>query len=100
MADMRVIVGKNVLGLRKAKGWTQEQLAEMSSSTYVNVSAIENGRRWPSPSMVKKLADALGVPQPRLFFDPGVLTDEEIVAAVQQRFGFEPAVPPRKARRG
>lgn len=98
MADMRDILGKNLLLFRKSRGLTQEQLAELCDSTYVNISAIENARRWPSPEMIEKIAGALKIPATRLFFEPGMLPTEDAIATILDRLGFEPSVTAKRGR--
>ena len=46
---------------RKAKRWTQLELAERSGVSQQAISFIENGRNSPSESTIRLLADALGV---------------------------------------
>lgn len=47
--------------IRKEKGLTQEQLAELSGLTQQYISGIENGRRNPTIVAIYELAVALGV---------------------------------------
>ena len=47
--------------LRKARserGWSQQKLAEMVSTTSVNISRWENGSNFPTPYFIQKLCDA------------------------------------------
>ncbi|MBX3482408.1 helix-turn-helix domain-containing protein [Phenylobacterium sp.] len=46
---------------RKAKGWSQEELAEQAGVDRTYVSGIERAVRNPTITNVKRLADALGV---------------------------------------
>lgn len=46
---------------RKAKGLTQEQLAEMCNTTQMTISNIENGTRRPSPRLSKLIANVLNL---------------------------------------
>lgn len=59
--DMRRLVGRNATGLRKAKGLTQEQLAELSGLSQQYISGLERGRRNPTIVTLYELATALGV---------------------------------------
>jgi transcriptional regulator with XRE-family HTH domain len=45
--------------LRKARGWTLEQLSEESSVPKSTISRIENGIQEPSTTTLVKLANAL-----------------------------------------
>ena len=68
--DMRKLVGRNFGKLRKEKGFTQEQFAEISGFTQQYVSDLERGRRNPTVVTLFHLAHALGVTQNDLIRDP------------------------------
>jgi transcriptional regulator with XRE-family HTH domain len=59
--DMRKLVGDNCARLRKAKGWTQEQLAERSGLTQQYLSDLERGKRNPTIVTIYEIAQALEV---------------------------------------
>ncbi|WP_328275037.1 helix-turn-helix domain-containing protein [Sphingobium sp.] len=59
--DMRRLVGLNFARLRRDKGLTQEQFAEMSGFTQQYVSDLERGRRNPTVVTLFHLAGPLGV---------------------------------------
>ena len=59
--DMRRQVGLNFARLRRDKGLTQEQFAEMSGFTQQYVSDLERGRRNPTVVTLFHLASPLGV---------------------------------------
>jgi transcriptional regulator with XRE-family HTH domain len=59
--DMRRLLGRNVLRIRKSKNLTQEQLAEMSGFSQQYVSGLEKGQRNPTVVTVYELSLALGV---------------------------------------
>ena len=59
--------GKRLAEIRRAKGFTQESLAEKSDVTALTVAYIEQGRQWPRISTMQSLAKALGVPIAELF---------------------------------
>ena len=48
--------------LRERSGYTIRGLAEASGVSKSTISAAEQGERNPSPSAIKKLAEALAVP--------------------------------------
>lgn len=58
-------LGDAISVARRAKGITQEELAESAAITQAALSRYENDLRDPSPEVVAKLAEALGV-TPRL----------------------------------
>ena len=59
--DMRKLVGGNVRRIRRKKGLTQEQLAEISGFSQQYISGLEQGRRNPTVVTLYELASALGV---------------------------------------
>jgi transcriptional regulator with XRE-family HTH domain len=59
--DMRKLVGANVGRIRREKGLTQEQLAEISGFSQQYISGLEQGRRNPTVVTLYELAMALGV---------------------------------------
>jgi transcriptional regulator with XRE-family HTH domain len=81
-------LSQNLKMHRKRLGLTQEQLAERCDLTAKYVTALEIGRRFPSPDSIVKLASALGV-KPYQFF----LEERDIEAfnrdELLQRFGEE-----------
>jgi transcriptional regulator with XRE-family HTH domain len=59
--DMRRLVGRNVLRVRKNKAMTQERLAEISGFSQQYISGLEKGQRNPTVVTVYELSVALGV---------------------------------------
>jgi transcriptional regulator with XRE-family HTH domain len=59
--DMRRLVGRNVLRIRKSKDITQEELAEISGFSQQYISGLEKGQRNPTVVTVYELSLALGV---------------------------------------
>jgi transcriptional regulator with XRE-family HTH domain len=59
--DMRKLVGRNVMRIRRRKRLTQEQLAEISGFSQQYISSLEQGRRNPTVITLYELAVALGV---------------------------------------
>ena len=59
--DMRKLVGDNCARLRKARGWTQEELAERSGLSQQYLSDLERGKRNPTVVTLFELAQALEV---------------------------------------
>ncbi|MGV7215360.1 helix-turn-helix domain-containing protein [Bradyrhizobium sp. UFLA05-112] len=70
--DMRKLVGRNFLKLRKREGFTQEKFAEASGFTQQYISKLERGQRNPTVVTLFELASTLGVSHVDL-----VLPDEE-----------------------
>ena len=59
--DMRRLVGRNVMRIRKDKRITQEGLAEISGFSQQYISGLEKGQRNPTVVTVYELSVALGV---------------------------------------
>jgi transcriptional regulator with XRE-family HTH domain len=59
--DMRKLVGRNIGRIRREKGLTQEQFAEISGFSQQYISGLEQGRRNPTVVTLYELATALGV---------------------------------------
>jgi transcriptional regulator with XRE-family HTH domain len=55
------IFGHNVQKFRKAKGWSQEELAEKSSLHRTYIGSIERNERNVSLINIQRIAHALGV---------------------------------------
>ena len=55
------IFGKRVAEVRRAKGFTQESLAEKADVTALTISYVEQGRQWPRVSTLCDIAKVLNV---------------------------------------
>jgi transcriptional regulator with XRE-family HTH domain len=55
------LVGRNLVRLRRARGYTQEELEALAEVTQPYLSSIESGRRSPTVTILVRLAHALGV---------------------------------------
>ncbi|OKP93172.1 transcriptional regulator [Paenibacillus sp. P3E] len=60
-------VGNRIRELRKAKGWTQEQLAEAASLHYSYIGGVERGDRNISLETLEKIIAAFKVPAIEIF---------------------------------
>ena len=56
-----MILADRIVELRKKKGWSQEELAEMIDVTRQSVSKWESGQSLPDLDKILKLADIFGV---------------------------------------
>ena len=54
-------IGESIRKARKAKGWTQAQLAWEAGTQTIYISFYENDRQYPNLMNLISLADALGV---------------------------------------
>lgn len=60
-------VGTRIRELRKAKGWTQEQLAEAASLHYSYIGGVERGDRNISLETLEKIIAAFQIPAEEIF---------------------------------
>lgn len=54
-------IGEVIETARRAKGWTQDELAERAGVTQAALSRYEHDLRMPEPDVVERLSSALGV---------------------------------------
>lgn len=54
-------LAKQIAALRKAKGMTQERLADAASIDRVALANIETGKRRPTVTTIYRISSALGV---------------------------------------
>lgn len=59
--------GKRVAEVRKSRGVTQQQLAEMTGMSVVAIAYIETGKRWARLGTLSKIARHLNVDVSDLF---------------------------------
>lgn len=67
-------LGSRLRHLRKRRGWTLQQLADMVGITKGGISQIERGDISPSVETLSKIADAFSISQ-TLLAEPGVDPD-------------------------
>lgn len=76
MENTKALLGARIREIRKARGLTQEQLAEMIDVEQKHVSRIESGKNYPTIDRLEKMAAALKVPLMG-FFDFMHLQDDD-----------------------
>lgn len=54
-------IGDNIIKLRKAKGWSQTELAKEIDASRIMIGNYERGDNLPSLEVIIKLADIFGV---------------------------------------
>jgi len=59
MTELRKILGANMKAYRKELGYSQEKLAELINTATNYIAQIENGKRFPTDTMLEKIASAL-----------------------------------------
>jgi transcriptional regulator with XRE-family HTH domain len=67
MTDIRLILAENMKKYRKILGISQEKLAEKMNTAPNYIAMIEVGKKFPSASMLERIATALNVNTPELF---------------------------------
>ncbi len=58
---MEITIGENIKQLRRSKGMTQEQLAEILNISNAAVSKWERGDSFPDITMLFPIADYFGI---------------------------------------
>lgn len=71
----------NIAALRKKRGWTQTDLAELSHLTQPTVSRAERGDDSTTMSTLKSIAAALDVPLADLFTNDRSSIEQELISA-------------------
>jgi transcriptional regulator with XRE-family HTH domain len=80
----KIFLGSRIRTLRKAKGWTQEELGKQADTSYKFLGEIERGVQNPSFSILVKISGALGVPLYELFrFESEGLNRKEMESRLQ-----------------
>lgn len=93
MPRIQELVGTRVRELRKARGWTLEQLAEKAGKHYTYIGGLERGDRNVTLEVLQAVAYALHVPIKSLFiFEPHPLearlnaSADDILSAIRRGF--------------
>lgn len=63
-------IGEQIQAIRKARGYNQDQLAELASLNRVTVAKYESGKIEPGAQSLARIADALGVSMEMLLGKP------------------------------
>ena len=67
--DIRIEFGDRIRALRLERGWTQVEMADFLVMDRSYLSEIETGKKDPSLTMLKTIADGLSIPLSKLFDD-------------------------------
>jgi transcriptional regulator with XRE-family HTH domain len=67
MTNIRLVLAGNMKKYRKIQKLSQEKLAEMINTAPNYIALIEVGKKFPSASMLERIAHALNVDTPELF---------------------------------
>lgn len=58
--DKRKAIGESIRTMRTAKGWEQDQLAQIAGITTANIRSVEAGKYAVNIDVLNKIAGALG----------------------------------------
>jgi len=78
MTNIRDLLAKNMKMYRIAQGFTQAYLAEKVDTSTHYIGMIENKSKFPSPEMMERIADALGIDTADLF-----ITEKKMPEAIK-----------------
>jgi len=67
MTELRKILGANMKAYRTELGYSQAKLAELVDTATNYIAQIENGKRFPTDTMLEKIAFALEKEAHQLF---------------------------------
>ncbi|KJD43552.1 helix-turn-helix domain-containing protein [Paenibacillus terrae] len=79
MTKLRNSVGERIRTIRKAKGLTQQQLAELSELDDAYIGSVERGERNFSIDTLEKVLTALNVSISELMFSKEHMTKDETI---------------------
>jgi transcriptional regulator with XRE-family HTH domain len=83
----RQAFGHNLRDARLNLGWRQEDLARVTGIGRTTIIRWENGQTYPSPRMLKHVAQALGVSIPALRSHRRLIADAGSNSAHSERHG-------------
>ena len=67
MTDLRRLLANTMREQRRKLGLSQAKLAEKINTAPTYIGMIEQGKKWPSDTMLTKIASALKIDTPQLF---------------------------------
>ena len=80
--NIKNLLGEKVKRLRKKRGFTQEQFAEMIDITPRNLCRIESGENFVTSETLDKILNTLNVPADILFSYEHLKNEKEIIADI------------------
>lgn len=75
-------LGEKIKRIRKQKGLTQEQLAEMMEISSRNLSNIELGNSFPKPETLERFLKSLDISTQTLFSNDSIKSDKELLKEI------------------
>ena len=88
MDDISKKFGQRILELRKLKGYTQSELAEMIDVEVVTISRIENGSRFPKKETLQNIANVFNVEIKELFDFEHFQSQTNLIKYIQEMISF------------
>jgi transcriptional regulator with XRE-family HTH domain len=67
MADIREILANNIREHRRKYGFSQDKLAEIANISSQYLATVETCRKFPTPEVLDRLAEALNIDTHELF---------------------------------
>lgn len=80
--DIKKELGEKIKRLRKRRGLTQEQLAELIDISPRNYSNIELGITYPKSETLEKIIQALNTTTQELFANDHIKTNKEFIEKI------------------
>jgi transcriptional regulator with XRE-family HTH domain len=99
MANIRELLANNIKEYRRKYGFSQDKLAELAGISSQYLATIETCRKFPTPEVLDRLAEALNIETHELFtfasspqkelekLRQGII--EEVVKTIKQAFAEE-----------
>jgi len=76
MAGIREVLAKNIKEYRRKYGLSQDKLAELAGISSQYLATVETCRKFPTPEMLDRLAEALSLETHELFASAPTPQDE------------------------
>ena len=99
MAKIREVLANNIKEQRRKCGFSQEKLAELASISSQYLATVETCRKFPTPEVLDRLAESLGIETHELFTVATTPKNEleqlrqdiidEVIKAIKQSFAEE-----------
>src|SRR5215471_3273417 len=99
MAGIREVLANNIKEYRRSNGFSQDKLAELAGISSQYLATVETCRKFPTPEVLDRLAEALGIETHELFSADPTPQNEleklrqdiigEVVKAIKQSFAEE-----------
>jgi transcriptional regulator with XRE-family HTH domain len=67
MANIREVLANNIKEYRRKSGFSQDKLAELADISSQYLATVETCRKFPTPEVLERLAEALNIETQELF---------------------------------